>query len=84
MPADGRIIAAYDDKDGSKAAKQREENEKHNAEREKMSDEDKDEDKADRGQSLASIDQSAITGESLAVEKYLGDTVCAWREIHLR
>jgi H+-transporting ATPase len=34
---------------------------------------DEDQDEEDRGPSVASVDQSSITGESLAVDKYVGD-----------
>lgn len=34
-----------------------------------------DENKVDKGPSILSCDQSAITGESLAVDKYIGDTL---------
>ncbi|KIR99217.1 plasma-membrane proton-efflux P-type ATPase [Cryptococcus deuterogattii 2001/935-1] len=36
-------------------------------------DDDDDDDGPDKGPSLCSVDQSAITGESLAVDKYIGD-----------
>ncbi len=42
---------------------------------EKKSEEDDDEDDKHHGTSLVACDQSAITGESLAVDKYMGDTV---------
>ncbi|EJD43232.1 plasma-membrane proton-e [Auricularia subglabra TFB-10046 SS5] len=65
VPADGKIVAAYDDKDGSKARQILQKHMKHEDE----------ENKVDKGPSVFSVDQSAITGESLAVDKYIGDEV---------
>src|SRR5271163_1836171 len=42
---------------------------------EEGSEEEEDDDDEPHGYALVSCDQSAITGESLAVEKYMGDTV---------
>ncbi|PWN54459.1 putative PMA1-H+-transporting P-type ATPase [Violaceomyces palustris] len=72
VPCDGRLLADYDDKDMSQA----------NAIRQKMeaskragaSDGDDDEG-IDKGPAIIACDQSAITGESLAVDKHIGDTV---------
>ncbi|KAF7378377.1 Plasma membrane ATPase [Mycena sanguinolenta] len=80
IPADARILASYDDKDGSKAKEiQDKSNKSNSAATEKKreaghdSDDDDDDDEVDRGPSVISVDQSAITGESLAVDKFIGD-----------
>lgn len=39
----------------------------------KKGDDDDEDDGPDKGPSLCSVDQSAITGESLAVDKFIGD-----------
>jgi H+-transporting ATPase len=71
VPCDGRLLADYDDKDMSSA----------NAIKEKMEaskkhgPEDDDDDGIDKGPAIIACDQSAITGESLAVDKHIGDTV---------
>ncbi|KAJ1033052.1 hypothetical protein NDA16_000331 [Ustilago loliicola] len=70
VPCDGRVLAAYEDKDGSQAAAILE---KARATR-RGDDEDEDEG-VDKGPAIIACDQSAITGESLAVDKHIGDTV---------
>ncbi|EGO25552.1 hypothetical protein SERLADRAFT_355758 [Serpula lacrymans var. lacrymans S7.9] len=66
IPADAKILANYDDKDGSKKNAQ---SKQQNGDKE----EDNDDDKDNKGPSVCSVDQSAITGESLAVDKFIGD-----------
>jgi len=76
IPADGKVLADYEDKDGSAARRilQGIENSRRKA---AMADNEKDEahddEGIDRGPPVVSADQSGITGESLAVDKHVGD-----------
>lgn len=72
VPCDGRLLADYDDKDLSQANAIRE---KMEASRKHGSGDGDDEDGVDKGPAIIACDQSAITGESLAVDKHIGDTV---------
>ncbi|TFK50293.1 plasma-membrane proton-e [Heliocybe sulcata] len=95
VPADGKILAAYDDKDRSRAksilgkreaskgnsrsqSQDRDSGETARDEKKRGEEEEGEEGedkKEDEGPSVFSCDQSAITGESLAVDKYIGDTI---------
>ncbi|EPQ30402.1 uncharacterized protein PFL1_01928 [Pseudozyma flocculosa PF-1] len=72
VPCDGRLLAEYDDKDGSAAAAIRE---KAEASRRAGGGGEDDDQGIDKGPAIIACDQSAITGESLAVDKHIGDTV---------
>ncbi|KZT19439.1 plasma-membrane proton-e [Neolentinus lepideus HHB14362 ss-1] len=91
VPADGKILASYEDKDRSRAksimdkraaskqnsrsgSKERDSEETASEEKKKQDREDED-GREDKGPAVFSTDQSAITGESLAVDKYIGDTI---------
>jgi H+-transporting ATPase len=78
-----QILGDYQDKDGSASRKILE---KSTSKKQKKassdsdatahdsdSDDDEEEGGVNKGPSLCSVDQSAITGESLAVDKYVGD-----------
>lgn len=72
IPADARLICAYDAPEAFEEYKELMRQEL-NEPSEKQPDEDDDEEKH-HGVSLIATDQSAITGESLAVDKFMGDT----------
>ncbi|PWN41373.1 plasma-membrane proton-e [Ceraceosorus guamensis] len=72
IPCDGRLLADYEDKDLSGANKIRE---KMEASRRAGAGEGEDDEGIDKGPAIIACDQSAITGESLAVDKHIGDTV---------
>lgn len=74
VPCDGRVLAEYDDKDGSKANAIREKADASRRAKGAGGDDDDDEG-IDKGPAVMACDQSAITGESLAVDKHIGDTV---------
>lgn len=86
IPADCKILGDYADKDGSKTKQIQDKvnrgkhaggaHQKHRDSGSETAHEDSDDDDDDgpyKGPSLCSVDQSAITGESLAVDKFLGD-----------
>jgi len=72
------LICAYDNPEGFAdyiAMQQHEHGATPEKKLEEGSEEEEDDDDEPHGYALVSCDQSAITGESLAVEKYMGDTV---------
>ncbi|KAJ7767696.1 E1-E2 ATPase-domain-containing protein [Mycena metata] len=81
IPADARILVSYDDKDGSKAkeiqdksgASRKRDEVGHDDSSDNGHDDGDDGGEEDRGPSVLSVGQSAITGESLAVDKYISD-----------
>lgn len=74
VPADARLICAYDNPEAFDEYKQLMAEEEGEEPREKKDTEEEDEEDKHHGVSLVACDQSAITGESLAVDKYMGDT----------
>ena len=64
IPADGKVLADYDDKDRSKANDilQKKQNAKKAKESNKEKADDKDDEDDAKGPSVCSVDQSAITG----------------------
>lgn len=76
VPADARIISAYDNPNGW-ADFQKELERQAGQEEEHKGDEDEDNigEKHGSGYALLAIDQSAMTGESLAVDKYVADVI---------
>jgi H+-transporting ATPase len=80
VPGDVRLICDYDHpEDFELYMKLKEEDKFHDADPDDEKDEDVDEEKFDeenpitQGHALVACDQSSITGESLAVEKYMGE-----------
>ncbi|WVQ95251.1 plasma-membrane proton-efflux P-type ATPase [Kwoniella sp. CBS 9459] len=77
IAADAKILGDYEDKDGAKSKKILETHEKSKKKDHNRSEDDgehdDDDDGPNKGPSVCSVDQSAITGESLAVDKFVGD-----------
>lgn len=73
IPADGRVLADYEDKDGSGARQILEgiEHARQKAAQGAVGDDD--DEGIDKGPPVVAADQSGITGESLAVDKHIGD-----------
>ena len=70
----GQILGDYEDKDGSASKEILEKSSRDKQRHPSSSDsDDEDENGPSKGPSICSVDQSAITGESLAVDKYVGD-----------
>jgi len=74
VPADARIICAYDDPNGYETYVRELQAQLHDSPEERGDDEDGHE-KHGSGYALLAIDQSAMTGESLAVDKYVTDVI---------
>ncbi|KAK3051285.1 hypothetical protein LTR09_007681 [Extremus antarcticus] len=80
VPADARLICDYDAPEDFEKYKELREQHALNPEEDPAGSEDKEgeegeEGVAHQGHSIIATDQSAITGESLAVDKYMGDVV---------
>ena len=74
IPADVRLICDYDQPQGFEVYKELMRQELNEPSEKKAEEEEADEDEHHVGVALIAADQSAITGESLAVDKYVGDT----------
>ena len=74
VPADARIICGYDDPNGY-VAYQHELNTRRGDALSEQSKVEEGDERSDRGVALLAIDQSAMTGESLAVDKYIADRI---------
>ena len=75
IPADARLICNYDTPEAFEEYKELMRQELNEPSEKKEGDkEDDDEEEKHHGHSLVAADQSAITGESLAVDKFMGDT----------
>jgi len=73
IPADAKIIGEYSDKDGSKSKQILERIEQAKKGNKHQDDDHDDDEGPNKGPSVCSVDQSAITGESLASDKFIGD-----------
>jgi H+-transporting ATPase len=74
VPADARIICAYDDPNGYETYVRELQAQLHDSPEERGDDDDGQE-RHGSGYALLAIDQSAMTGESLAVDKYVTDVI---------
>ncbi|KAI9053109.1 hypothetical protein LZ554_003378 [Drepanopeziza brunnea f. sp. 'monogermtubi'] len=75
VPGDARIISAYDNPNGYQEYLRELEAQAGESAVEKNDDDDELEHKHGSGYALLAIDQSAMTGESLAVDKYVADVI---------
>ncbi|KAF2152006.1 plasma-membrane proton-e [Myriangium duriaei CBS 260.36] len=79
VPADARVICDYDAPEDFARYRELREQHKLNPEEDPSGSEEKEDEGeegiAHQGHSLIATDQSAITGESLAVDKYMGDVI---------
>jgi H+-transporting ATPase len=73
IPGEARLICAYDKPESFADYKDMIENGPHAKEKKASDESDEDDDEDHHGYSLIACDQSAITGESLAVDKFMGD-----------
>ncbi len=74
IPADARLICDYETPEAFEEYKELMRQELNEPSEKKEGAEDDDEEDKHHGHSLIAADQSAITGESLAVDKFMGDT----------
>jgi H+-transporting ATPase len=75
VPADARIICGYDDPNGYENYVRELQAQLHDSPEEHGDEDDDGHEKHGSGYALLAIDQSAMTGESLAVDKYVTDVI---------